>query len=259
MNSWNGLDFIIFLVLVSNTVLGMSRGGAREIISMMCLSAALIITIAFTMPLSNFLNSSSVVYSVVDNSMMQNFMQAIEAGPMTANLLMQLMYSISLLICFVGAFSICEAGLAKAGFTESYGLATAVINRKVGGALGFLRGYIITLVFLSILLLHIYPANNNIGSRFISGSYFVSIFSGQARVLDGMISSQQADQYNKLYETQPYKVEDLYKVLHKQADIVAPAATPAPTPAGPSAPQSAPAPQQATPSPAPAPAAPVSQ
>jgi uncharacterized membrane protein required for colicin V production len=228
MNSWNGLDFIIFLILVSNTVLGMSRGGSREIISMMCLSAALIVTIAFTMPLANFLNSSSVVYTVVDNSMIQNFMEAIEAGPMTANLLMQLMYSISLLICFVGAFSICEAGLAKSGFTESYGLATAVINRKVGGALGFMRGYIIALVFISILVLHIYQANNNIGSRFVTGSYFVGIFKGQAQVLDGLISSQQTDQYHKLYENQPYKVEDLYKDLHKQADIVAPAETPAP-------------------------------
>lgn len=239
MSGWNGLDFFIFLILASNTVLGMSRGGQREVISMMCLSVGLIFAIQFTMPLTNFLNRSSVANDVVVSSVMQNFMIAIDAGPMTIDLLNQLMYSISLLVCFVGAFSVCEAGLAKAGFVEAYSLPTALVNRKVGGALGFVRGYIVTLIFLSILVLHVYAANNNIGKDFIAGSYFVDLFKGQMITLDGMISSRNAEQYQELYKNQPYKVEDLYKVLNKPEDITggvpsvlpAPTTAPAPTPA----------------------------
>src|SRR5690606_5523350 len=130
MSGWNGLDFLIFIILVVNTVLGMVRGGSREAISLMCLSAALIVTIRFTVPLANLINSSPLIEGVVNNTFMQNFMQAIDAGPLTVDLLNQLGYTISMLVCFVGTFSACEAGLSMTGFLEAYGFATAVINRK---------------------------------------------------------------------------------------------------------------------------------
>src|SRR3990167_1645354 len=100
MDTWNGLDFFIFLIFASSTILGMVRGATREIISMMCLSVALIFSIKFTIPLAVFFNRSPLINNVVDNPFMQNFMQAIDAGPLTPELLAQIFYSISLLICF---------------------------------------------------------------------------------------------------------------------------------------------------------------
>lgn len=210
MASWNGLDFFIFLILVINTVLGMSRGASKEIISLMCLSAALIFSIKFTVPLANFFNSSPLMNNVVDNSMTRNFMSAIGAGPLTTSSLSELMYCISLLICFVGVFSLCEAGLSISGFTESFSFPYAALNRKVGGALGFTRGYIISLLFLSIVSLHL-----NIGKDFLSGSFFANLFSSQTQTFDGLISAQKPENYNQLYQNQPYKAEDIYKTLGK--------------------------------------------
>src|SRR5579862_3207090 len=118
MNSWNGLDFIIFLIFAANFILGMSRGTTREIISMMCLCAALIITIRFTVPLAAFFNKSPLMVDVVSSAFVQRFMEAIGAGPLTEDLLRQTFYSISILVCFVGTFSLCEAGLARTNLTE---------------------------------------------------------------------------------------------------------------------------------------------
>ncbi|VVC76703.1 hypothetical protein AQUSIP_20280 [Aquicella siphonis] len=220
MSGWNGLDFLIFIILVVNTVLGMVRGGSREAISLMCLSAALIVTIRFTVPLANLINSSPLIEGVVNNTFMQNFMQAIDAGPLTVDLLNQLGYTISMLVCFVGTFSACEAGLSMTGFLEAYGFATAVINRKLGGALGLTRGYIINLLFLSILAIHLNPGFD---SRLVSGSYFAGLFSSQTLFLDKLISSQDVEKYHELYMKQNIKPEQLYKVLSKPEDITEPA------------------------------------
>lgn len=208
MSNWNGFDFFIFLILVINTILGMSRGATKEIISMMCLSAALIFTIEFTVPLAQFLNSSSIAHNVVDNQFIQNFMNAIGAGALTDNMLSQLMYSISLLICFVGVFSVCEAGLSVTGFTEVFSFPYATLNRKVGGALGFTRGYIISLIVLCVLTLHIYSGNN-----FVTGSFFAQMFQAGTQKLDSFISGQQVSNYQELYKNQPYNEKNLYQNL----------------------------------------------
>jgi len=225
MNNWNGLDFFIFLILTINTVLGMARGATRELISLMCLSAALIISIKFTIPLANFFNSSSLINDVVTSKIMQNFMFAINAGPMTSALLNQINYSLSLLVCFVGTFSVCEAGLGVTGFLEVFSFPFAAINRQVGGTLGFTRGYIICLIFLSIFGLHL-----NIGGSFFSGSFFANLFQSQAQKLDGFISSQKPENYNQLYQNQPYNAESLYKNLSKPQEPIPPRQPQQPSP-----------------------------
>jgi|GEM_PF-1546419 len=214
MANWNGLDFFIFLILVLNTILGMARGATKEIISMMCLSIALIFSIRFTVPLANFFNSSPQITDVIDSPFVQNFMTAIGSGPLTTGLLNQVMYSISLLICFVGVFSLCEAALTVTGFTEFFSFPYAALNRKVGGTLGFTRGYIISLIFISIML-HIYKAGDIPGQDFISGSFFARLFKPQAQRLDNLISSQQPEKYYQLYQDQPYSAEDVYRELRK--------------------------------------------
>lgn len=74
MNNWNGLDFFVFLILVLNTIRGMSRGAGKELIALMCLSAALIFSIKFTVPLADFLKTSPMMVSAVDNTFIRNFL-----------------------------------------------------------------------------------------------------------------------------------------------------------------------------------------
>jgi uncharacterized membrane protein required for colicin V production len=240
MNSWNGLDFFIFLIFALNTVLGMSRGATKEIISMICLSVALIVTIKFTVPLATFFNSSPLISGVVSNNFVQNFMLQINAGPLTANLLKQLFYCISMLICFVGAFSICEAGLSVSGVTSMFSFPYETFDRKVGGSLGCVRGYVITLFLIVILALHIYKTTNAMmGNNFLSGSYFVRLFMGSAIKLDNIISEQQPEQYKEIYKgSHLFNANDVYKNTESGLPMPVP-------PPGQQAPQGQPAAPQA--------------
>lgn len=212
MNSWNGLDFFIFLIFALNTIIGMQRGASREIIAMMCLSAALIFTIKFTVPLTMFFNSSPLITDVVNNPMTQNFMIAIGAGPLTDDMLMEVNYTIALLICFVGIYSICAAALNIAGVSEHFSFPYATLSRKVGAVLGATRGYIITIIFLSILMLHL--LKNNIGGEIISGSYFAGLFQNAAVKFDEMITSRKPEDYNQLFKDKDlYNATDVIKQL----------------------------------------------
>lgn len=203
MNSWNGLDFLIFLIFVVNTMHGMVRGATREIISIMGLSAALIVAIKFTVPLAGFLNSAPILRDIVDNSFMNNFMMAIGAGPITMNLLHELFYSLSLLICFVGTYSICEAILSYRGFFETMSFPYATLNRKVGGALGATRAYVFTLILLVILTQHLFRNRNNEifrDNNLVTGSFFARLFESSAKKLDRIIDDQRPEDYKKVYE-----------------------------------------------------------
>jgi len=197
MNNWTGFDFFIFLIFAANTILGMSRGATKEIISMMCLCVALIFTIKFTVPLANFFNHSPLINEVVDSSIISNFMQAIGAGPVTADLLQQIFYSISMLICFVGVYSVCEGALSMAGAVEMYSFPYATLNRKVGGALGCTRGYVISLLFIVILTLHIFRDS---GNSFFNNSVFLNLFQSSAVKLDSIITGQQPEQYKEIFK-----------------------------------------------------------
>jgi uncharacterized membrane protein required for colicin V production len=214
MNNWNGLDFFIFLIFVLNTLIGMNRGAAKEIISMMCLSVGLIFAIKFTIPLSNFFNSSPLMNAVVDNKIMQNFMLAIGAGPLTVGLLNQLFFSISLLLCFMFAYSICEGALSYSGFVESYSFPWATLSRKVGATLGCVRGYVFNLILLVILALHIFNGSNLPDGGIFQNSFFAGLFRNAAVKMDSIITGQQPESYREILKDKDlYKVEDIYKVI----------------------------------------------
>jgi len=200
MGNWNGLDFFIFLIFFVNTMLGMSRGATKEIISMMCLCVALIFTIRFTVPLAHFMDASPLVKDVVSAESVQKFMAAIGADPLSENFLFELNYSLSVLICFVGVFSIAEAVLVSS-FAEMFTFPYALWNRKVGAALGATRGYIVTVIFIMIFSLHIFRTENQaVANQFMSNSYFIGLFQGTALRLDTMIGGQQVTQYQEIFK-----------------------------------------------------------
>lgn len=239
MASWNGLDFFVFLIFVVNTMLGMVRGATREIISMMGLSAALIMMLKFTVPLANFFNSSPVMATVVQSDIMNNFMLAIGAGPITLGLLQELFFSISMLIWFVGTYSICEATLAFPGFMEMFSFPYAALNRKVGAALGAVRGYVIILVFLVIFSFHIFkPGNNTMfnSNNIVAGSYFAQLFQGAAAKLNNLIAEQKPERYQEIYQDKNlYNDKNVMQILKPPVDEpAAPTNVPAAKPEVPS-------------------------
>lgn len=221
MSSWNGLDFFVFLIFLLNTILGMARGATREIIAMMCLCASLIFMIKFTVPLAAFFNNSPLISDMINNVMTVNFMKAIGAGPLTDKLLGQLFYCISLLVCFVGIFSITSAVLHFAGFQEAFSFPFATMSKKVGGGLGFVRGYIFSLIFL-LILVHIFNKENNsaINNSFINQSFFYGIFESSVNKLDQIIIGQNPDKYREIFQGKNlYTPEEMFKHVNESQPV----------------------------------------
>lgn len=215
MDSWNGLDFFIFLIFAVNTILGMSRGAAKELISTMCLCVALVCTIKFTIPLATFFNKSPLMVDVITSKFVQNFIASLGLNPLSTNTLQEIFYSISLLVCFVGVFSVCEGGLSMSGLLEVYSFPYAWLNRKLGAVLGGIRGYVITLILISVTTLHVFK--NSDESAF-KNSYFVNLFASSAVLFDSIVSKQQPEQYQKIFRD-----KNLYNPLKALQDLSKPA------------------------------------
>lgn len=210
MNQWNGIDFFIFLILFLNLIVGMSRGATKEIISFMCLCVAVIFTIKFTVPLTNYLNQSSLIQSVLSSRLIQNFVLAIGAGPLTVAMLNELAYCLSILICFSAIFCACEAALSATGFIEVFRFTFAAINRKLGAALGFIRGYVLVLIFV-LITLHIFHGNPMGGT-----SFFINLFEGAAKRFDKLIIGQDVEKYQDVFKDKDlYNQENIYKMFPK--------------------------------------------
>jgi hypothetical protein len=146
-----------------------------------------------------------------------NFMNAIGAGPLTDKLLGSIFYCISLLVCFVGVFSITSAVLHFSGFQEAFNFPYATMSRKVGGGLGFVRGYIFTLIFL-LILTHIFSRDNNqaINTSFINSSFFARLFDSSVNKLDQIIINQNPEKYREIFEGKNlYTPEQLYQQVNE--------------------------------------------
>lgn len=215
MDSWNGLDFFIFLIFAVNTILGMSRGAAQEIISTMCLCVALVCTIKFTIPLTIFFNKSPLMIDMITSKFVQNFIASLGLNPLNTTILQEIFYSISLLICFVGTFSVCEGALGMSGLLEVYSFPYAWLNRKLGAVLGGIRGYVITLILISVTTLHIFKDSDN---SIFKNAYFVNLFANSAVTFDRIISKQKPEQYQKIF-----KDKNLYNPFKALQDLAAPA------------------------------------
>lgn len=206
MGNWSGLDFFIFLILLLNTLLGMARGATKEIIAMSCLCIALIFTIKFTIPLAAFLNQSPLIVDVIGSNVAQNFMAAIGMPPLTQEMLFHVGYCISLLICFVGVYSVCAAVLFYSNVAEMFPFPYAAINRKLGAGMGAARGFVITLILI-LILQHLY-------SGAMSGSFFVNLFQNSAQKLDYLISAQAPERYKEILQDKDlYGSEQILKAL----------------------------------------------
>jgi uncharacterized membrane protein required for colicin V production len=210
MTNWSGLDFFIFLIMAVCTIRGMARGAIKEMISLMCLSVALIFAIKFTVPLSKFMLRSPLISDVLSSPNIQYLVTSISSQPLSENFIPELSFSISLLICFVGIFSICEAALTRTGVVQALSMTFATLSAKIGGALGFVRGYVFSVFFIIVLALHLFSANNGA----FQGSYFLSLFQSSAVQMDNIIESQDVGQYQQIYKnSNSYNASDLTNAL----------------------------------------------
>ncbi len=192
MSSWTGLDFFFFLVFLLNTLLGMSRGATKEIISMMCLSAALVVMIQFTIPMTKFMNSSPLITDVVTAKMTQNFMRAIDMPPLTEATILHFNYCVSLLVCFVGTFGALEAVLTVTGIQEVYHFPYAIADRKLGATLGATRGFVIVLIFI-IILEHLFVGD-------APRSKFIDLLGNSAKKLDELVEAQAPERFQEILQ-----------------------------------------------------------
>jgi hypothetical protein len=192
MSSWSGLDFFIFLILLLNTLLGLSRGATKQIIATLSLFAALVITIKFTIPLTEFVNSSPLITGVIETPMVQRFMATMSLPPLTQEMLFSLGYCISLLICFAGTIGAFGIVLSVTSVVDAFSFPYQMLNRKIGLALGALCGFIYTLVFI-IVLQHLFMGN-------VPDSYFMNLFQGSAKKLDQLITAKAPERYKEILE-----------------------------------------------------------
>jgi len=205
MNSWNGVDFFIFLIFLMNTLLGMARGGLKEFISSFSLIAALVVTIRFTIPITEFMNGSPMIEEGLTSQFVQNFMHAINMPPLTEAMVLQMNYCLAMMILFVLTYSLCDAALAFGSPTEAFGLSVTIVNRKLGIALGAVRGFVISLLFV-IIFIHLYEGNVT--------SVVVNSLRGPAEKLDNLIRARTPEQYQQILQDEKlYHPENVLSVL----------------------------------------------
>lgn len=179
MMDFTWVDFIIFGVIFLNTIAGFARGAVKEIVSILVLIVALVITIKFTATIANFLNTSQGSMDVL--AVFAKFLSINATEP-----LFLFTWGLALLLLFVGVFCIGET----VNYYTSIGIITfplQFLGRLIGVVLGFIRGYAFALILLlvlgltpviqtsgwtdSMLVQKLNPAAQNLGSRIKPGGF----------------------------------------------------------------------------------------
>src|SRR3990167_5439569 len=145
MADFTWLDYLIFGVFFLNIILGLARGLLREIIGILSLIVALLVSIKFTLPITEFLNSSDGFKSVI--SAFTSFTDFNVMGPLS-----YISLGVSFLILFVGTYSI---GEAVNYYAPAFGVLMfprmAFIDRILAASLGYIRGYVFSLVLILVV------------------------------------------------------------------------------------------------------------
>lgn len=136
LSSFNWVDYIILGIFLASTLLGLTRGFVKEIISLIALIAAFVLAMMFANPLAAMLSHSAA------NATGAN------AEPTVSYIALAVAY----LIIFVG--TILVGGIVNLIFNiaiKSGGLGFG--NRLLGAAFGFARGFIFNLVLIFLVQL----------------------------------------------------------------------------------------------------------
>lgn len=144
MATW--VDYVIFCIFFFSTLLGLARGLLREIISILTILVAFVIAIQFTPTLTNLLSNLQGSQDVI-------FVISKYFDTDATYSLSSLTLAISFLVLFVGTYSIGEAINYYATANVFMFVTLAFIYRISGAALGFIRGYAFSIVFIFVMQL----------------------------------------------------------------------------------------------------------
>jgi membrane protein required for colicin V production len=173
--SW--IDFLIFGIFFLSLITGFTRGFFKEIVSLLVLIVAMIVTIRFTQPISSYLSGSQGTHDVISSvSMFTTYDPTSHIS--SANMV------ITMLLLFVGTYCTGEAVNYFAPINISrYGI-TSLFSRILGGGMGLIRGYVFSLFF--ILIVGMTPAAQ---LDAWTHSYFIPQLSPDVAKLSSMINA----------------------------------------------------------------------
>ena len=142
MGTFTLVDYIFLAFFFFSTLLGLSRGFFKELISLVSILFALIITIKFTGPVANWLNASNGAQDVV--LAVSTFF-----GVHVGTQLTLFTIGLTVLVLFVGVYSVGEAMNAYGLFEMLVGPGVISLTYRIlGGIIGFVRGYIFNLILI---------------------------------------------------------------------------------------------------------------
>lgn len=177
MAEYTWFDYIIFGIFFLTTILGLARGLFREVISLVVLAVAFIVTIKFTAPVADFLNNSQGAQDVI--SVISKTIGTDWSTPLSSVTL-----ALTLLVLFVGCLSVGEAVNYFAALNTYMTPSISFMYRILGGAIGMIRGYGFNIVL--VLLMQITPLTQEAAW---TQSYFVPRILPLSNQLGNMIQS----------------------------------------------------------------------
>jgi membrane protein required for colicin V production len=142
LSGLNIIDYLIIAILFLSILIGFTRGLISELTSLLTLIAAFAVAIAFTTPLANYFNQTSVVQDAVNHT-------TSAVGTSTATAASYTTICVSFAILFFATLIV--GGLIKMilnAFVQRGFIAFG--NRILGAVFGLLRGFlfVIALIFL---------------------------------------------------------------------------------------------------------------
>lgn len=190
MLHFNWVDYTVLAIFLISILIGLSRGLAREIISLLTLIAAFVVAILFSNTLATVFTHSATVQNMVNqasSSVGENAVQSVS----------YLALGVSFIILFVGTIIVG----AIIGFILNLALQTGIVgfgNRLLGGIFGFCRGFIMNLVLIFVIQL------TGLSSQsWWHESYFVNLYQPVVQWLGNLVSPSLAhlkEKFGKTFE-----------------------------------------------------------
>jgi len=174
MTEFNGLDYIVLAIFFFAMLLGFIRGFVSELISIVAVIAAFIVATA----LADSLSVTIMGYKAIQLIVMKT---SSVLGGDTSTAITYVALAVSYIILF--ALVLVLGMVVKFFLNMALGAGLLGIgNRILGGAFGFGKGFILSLVFLFIVKLT--PLSNE---NWWQQSYFVNIYGPSIAWLDSKV------------------------------------------------------------------------
>lgn len=141
MQGFNWVDYIVLAILFFSTLVGLSRGVVKEVISIATWVAAFFVASVFATPVANYFSSSPQAQSVISS-----------AGSGASAPITWLAYGLS----FIGLFIITMIAGAIINSVMSRAVEVSGIsfaNRLLGALFGMIRGFLLNIMMMFLLQL----------------------------------------------------------------------------------------------------------